>query len=177
MPSSDYYVYAYLRKQDSETGPKMSPYYIGKGKGGRAFSKNRKGVSVPKDKSLIVFVEENLTEIDAFSLEKYCIKLYGRVDIGSGILRNLTDGGSGGFDHINSNPRLSISDEQKEKLSKSNSKFTYLVTDPSGNEFICWSLRWLAKEYQLDQSSLTKVSLGRASHHRGWKCRKVSQFN
>jgi hypothetical protein len=42
-----------------------------------------------------VFVQEGLTEDEAFSLERYCIKLYGRIDKGTGILRNLTDGGDG----------------------------------------------------------------------------------
>lgn len=36
-----------------------------------------------------------MTEEEAFSLEQYCIALYGRIDLGTGILRNLTDGGDG----------------------------------------------------------------------------------
>lgn len=49
----------------------------------------------PKDKSLIVFIASGLTEKEAFNLEKFCIRLYGRVDNGTGILRNMTDGGEG----------------------------------------------------------------------------------
>lgn len=90
-----FYVYAYLRFQASLHGPKGSPYYIGKGTGDRAFKRGKKSMPIPKDDSHIVFIQEGLTEEDAFALEKYCIALYGRVDAGTGILRNLTDGGEG----------------------------------------------------------------------------------
>ena len=83
---SIYYVYAYLRKDST-------PYYIGKGKGYRITAGHN--VRVPSDKSRIVKLHTNLTESEAHELEKHYIKQYGRKDIGTGILRNLTDGGEG----------------------------------------------------------------------------------
>jgi hypothetical protein len=83
-----YYVYAYLRESDN------TPYYIGKGKGNRAFHKSH-NVSVPKDRSKIQFIETELTETDAINLEKHYISLYGRKDNETGILRNKTNGGEG----------------------------------------------------------------------------------
>lgn len=72
----------------------MSPYYIGKGSGRRVYDKKR-SIAKPADKSYIVFLEEGLTESEAFALEKYAIALYGRIDKGEGILWNMTDGGEG----------------------------------------------------------------------------------
>ena len=83
-----YYVYSYLREDNS-------PYYIGKGKEGRAFTKGCKEIKPPKDKTKIKIIKENLTEQDAFDLEILYILMFGRKDLDTGILRNKTDGGDG----------------------------------------------------------------------------------
>jgi hypothetical protein len=84
---NNFYVYAYLRED-------RTPYYIGKGKGHRAYL-NGRSTPKPTDSNLIQIIQDNLNEDDAFRLECELIKKYGRKDLGTGILRNLTDGGEG----------------------------------------------------------------------------------
>jgi hypothetical protein len=85
-----FYTYAYLREDGT-------PYYIGKGKGNRCYrSGGRSNCKTPKDKGRILLLKTNLTEEEAFRHEVYMISLFGRKNNGTGILRNLTDGGEGG---------------------------------------------------------------------------------
>lgn len=92
-----FYVYAYLRNKDSKTAKAGTPYYIGKGCGARAWKHcNSDAIQPPTDHSNVIILESNLSELGAFALERRMIKWWGRLDNGTGILRNQTDGGQGG---------------------------------------------------------------------------------
>lgn len=112
-----FYIYAYLRTSD------YTPYYIGKGQGNRAWQKSH-SVIVPRDLKRIIILESNLTEIGAFALERRMIRWYGRKDIGTGILRNQTDGGEGAAGIIPWNKDVEtgsyLSENGRKKISNAN---------------------------------------------------------
>ena len=87
-----YYVYKYVREDGT-------PYYIGKGCNNRINEAHDVGMP-PKERRVII--KDALTEAKAFEMEINLIKEYGRKDLGTGILRNLTDGGEGGSGVIQS---------------------------------------------------------------------------
>jgi hypothetical protein len=100
----EYYTYAYLRED-------RTPYYIGKGKKNRAHRVSGRRIKPPKDKSRIILLKQNLTEKEAFKHEIYMIAVFGRKDLGTGILHNRTDGGEGS----SGSPRF-FTEEHKQKL-------------------------------------------------------------
>lgn len=82
-----FYAYMYLRENGT-------PYYIGKGKGRRAFNKSH-GVHRPSDMSrILIFSRES--ESAALETERELISNWGRLDNETGCLRNLTNGGEQG---------------------------------------------------------------------------------
>jgi hypothetical protein len=82
-----YYTYAYLRENGT-------PYYIGKGKGKRAWT-GRHRVNLPVDPSRIQIIKDGLSDDESKALEIELIAQYGRKDLDTGILHNQTDGGDG----------------------------------------------------------------------------------
>lgn len=128
--SNIYYVYAYLRNTDSKTAKAGTPYYIGMGSKNRAFSKHHNSIPLPKNKKHIVILENNLTQIGAYSLERRYLKWYGRKDLKTGILINRSGGGPGinqvskitkkiMSDNAKRRPRRKTSEETKKKISES----------------------------------------------------------
>ena len=102
-----FYTYAYLRQD-------RTPYYIGKGSGIRIYDKKGRPCSKPKDKSRIIFLKQNLTEEESFKHEKYMIAVFGRKDLGTGILHNRTNGGEGASGWVPSEEtKIKISESKK----------------------------------------------------------------
>lgn len=140
---NNFYVYAYLdpRKpgiyQYDEYCFDHEPFYIGKGHNWRAYDfATRRGRCKTKIKSLCKIGLKQIVDIVqivrneklAFDLEKLLIVLIGRLDIGTGILTNHTNGGEGpsGWKHSDQTKRLMslqrkgriVSDITREKMRK-----------------------------------------------------------
>ena len=89
----DFYVYLHMKETTNEV------FYVGKGNDNRFKSiKNRskywKHVA-EKHGAISYIIAHRLTEQEAFLLEKKLILKYGRRDLGTGSLVNLTEGGEG----------------------------------------------------------------------------------
>lgn len=124
-----FYTYAYMRED-------RTPYYIGKGQGKRIYQIDGKPCNKPP-KNRIIFLKRNLTEEDAFRHEVYMISVFGRKDLGTGILHNRSDGGRGtsGYNHTEeskkkiSESKKNPSEETKRKISKSRIKNGCTLTE------------------------------------------------
>ena len=106
---NNYYTYAYLREDGT-------PYYIGKGRGKRWKRDCDRVTSKPSNPNRIIKLKQNLTEEEAFKHEIYMIAVFGRKDLGTGILRNMTNGGDGNSGRV-------FSPESRQKMSESHKKY------------------------------------------------------
>lgn len=114
---NNWYVYRHIRLD------KNQPFYIGIGNKkdyARAyeFKKDKRNIVwnriYSKTKIEVEILFDNLTKFQASDKEKEFIKLYGRKDLNTGILCNMTDGGDGILNAI-------VSEETRQKLRIKNS--------------------------------------------------------
>lgn len=194
-----FYVYAWLRHKTTERGKKGSPYYIGKGSGNRAWSNSGRTTKKPRDPSLIVLLRQELEEEEAYQWEIFYIAHYGRIDQGTGILHNKTDGGEGvrganlegrtfgGWKHSDETRRMYCetrrganngnygnkhSLQAKGIMRARKAKYLYELIDKDGEVYMTESLRDFCAQYQLGRKSLTRLLKGEKSQYQGvWKIR------
>ena len=138
---NSFYTYAYLREDGT-------PYYVGKGTGDRWKLKHRQGFIKVPSADRVLFLKEDLTEAQAFAHERYMIAVLGRKDLGTGCLRNLTDGGEG------TSGRL-YSEETKAKLRAAHKNGNRVYND-----------RKLSEETKAKLSAATKKQLAEKGHPR-----------
>lgn len=94
------------------------PFYIGKGKGynyARAYSsrhRNNHWNNIVKKHGIeVTITHDKICVEEANKIESYLIEFYGRMDLGSGVLCNMTDGGDGSINYKHT-------EQTKEKFKK-----------------------------------------------------------
>lgn len=90
-----------------------TPYYIGIGNPRRPY-RGKRCCGSPPPRERIVILHEGLDWEKACEIEKELIAFHGRKDLGTGILRNLTNGGEGALGVV-------ISEETRAKMSEAQS--------------------------------------------------------
>jgi hypothetical protein len=109
MSLYDKVVYRHRRLDDN------SVFYVGIGNKRRPFIKIGRNSYwkniVNKCGYYVEIIQENLSLEDAKELEVFLISLYGRKDIKTGILSNMSDGGDGG--NLSEDFRIKISERRK----------------------------------------------------------------
>lgn len=162
-----YYTYAYLREDGT-------PYYVGKGKGNRINSKSNR-IFNPPPKHRRIYLKQNLTEEEAFNHEIYMIAVFGRKDLGTGILHNKSNGGIGGGamkgkNHSEKTKKL-ISDANSGKIhtkkSKENMSKSH-IGKPNPKSGASRKGKQLSESHRKNKSEAAKL---------WWKKRKEVQLN
>lgn len=135
----------------------------------------------------IKIVETNLTWLDACELEIQFIQFYGRLDKGTGCLTNQTDGGDGGWLHVERSHERSLETRnrishskikrnrepgQREKLSKAHSvemtPIECFIEDKIIQKF---ESQHQVKLFGFSQAGVQNVLAGRAKTHGGYHWR------
>jgi hypothetical protein len=120
--SKNFCIYHYLRYDNT-------PYYVGRGSYTRPYEKHSGATSTPKDKSKILIIATDIDFLTSKAMEIFWIAVYGRKDLGTGILNNRTDGGEGatGYMHTAEHKKYiselqtgrKVSDKTRKKISLS----------------------------------------------------------
>ncbi len=128
---NNYYVYGHYVSGSNE------PFYIGKGKEQRAWVTQHRNFLwkevVAEHRYEVRIIQDNMNETDALLLETELIEKYGRIDLDTGILVNMTEGGNGGMGML-------MTEEYRQNLANSARK------------------RWNSPQYKEKQSVAQKNS-------------------
>lgn len=178
-----YYVYIY---SDPRTN---LPFYVGKGHGTRAYSHLKESYSTTKNKykwntiaairkhgfePIIEIFKDNMSETDAYDLERYLICKFGRSKIEpNGILTNLCiDARPPG------NPKAHLgkrhSETTKAIMSKRKER-NWTITTPTGITKQITNLKQFCTLHKLNPSSMIKMANNQQiKPYKGYRCKRAA---
>ena len=153
------------------------PFYIGKGKGNRAFDQTQRSKFWQRKASKgyrVSLIKENLSESEALDFEKELISKYGRRDKRTGCLVNMTDGGDG-LTNPSEHVRKKIGDANRERFKDPN--FREKFSRAQKNKTVSKKTRDKMREYHLgirEQEKKKLLNMSRV-HHEARKAKLHSQ--
>lgn len=168
---------------------KNEVFYVGIGRGDRAYDKKPYNRSkwwhriISKTDYRVDILFDDLTWEEACEKEKEFISLYGRKNIGTGTLCNMTDGGAGG-DTLTGNPNLSIiaskiskankgrkfTKDHKHKLALAKNPIQIIQLDSTGNIIREWeSLSQIRRELGFTTGIISNCCQGKREIYKGFK--------
>ena len=203
MLDNNYYVYMVLRKEDSKTlgadvAPAGSPVYVGIS-GAECRFHNLKRGRLTFEGCQIHKLAEGLTKDEAIATEIELIARYGRLDLGTGMLTNMTDGGEGlsGIVHTaetrakmsaakkgrtyspETRAKMSAarmgksrSPETRAKIAASNARKLWCVATPDGRIMFVKNMAKFSRDHGLNHRTMSKVAQGTRKQHKGYRCWK-----
>ncbi len=162
------YVYIYL---DPRSNPPL-PIYVGKGKGSRSeFHKTKAKNPILKRKiakinelglePIVEIYQNNLTDQEALNLEIELISKFGRIDLNTGTLCNLTEGGEGSSGRIVSEETRKLWSQQRKDKKQTEAQYAANCN------------RIISEETKKKQSTANKGH----SRHTPEQIAKIKEFN
>ena len=184
--SNRFYVYAYLRADGT-------PYYIGKGTGNRINQRAYHYVNLPPVARRIKLIWDETSDF-CYRYEEMLISYYGKKCDGTGILRNIADGGKGskGSRHTDSHKAyMSEIMTGRPKPEQMKVRMREVAAARPSDYYDSWNKsnavdrQWAHPEHgvrsctqaeliqefpSLSQGNLSKVVRGIIKRHKGWEC-------
>lgn len=180
MEDNNICVYFHINSETKEV------FYVGIGSIKRPYDTHKRSDfwnrTVKKYGYDINIIHTNLTWEEAVEYEKKYIKEFGRRNLGTGSLVNLTDGGEGCLNMKHSEESKGLmsknkigkkpSDETKSKMSKNRPKVSVEQLDLSSNVLNVFdAVRYAESSTGVDRSSIIRVCKGKVNTAGGFKWR------
>ena len=164
-----YYVYVFYSED-------QVPYYVGMGTG-RRYKKRDSHEKIPKpnDSELVVLIADNLTQDEAWELEKEYIAKYQRKCDGGTLLNKCTGGpGAPGRKHTQAakdsiGKHVSINNKGNTHAAV----HTWIITTPDGEQITCHNMAQFCRDHSLPKSGMTHASRSPTHSYHGYKVKKI----